>query len=105
MNKCDICEVEWDPRTQEHRRGLDCAQALRDSLHSTQVLVKKLEVIWKEFFEGEKIREDATVKAFENQRNDMEQLVDRFDRLAKRVNLLEHPKLSNIRSMPKPGEE
>lgn len=105
MNKCDICEAEWDPQNQSHRRGQDCASRLKEFIDRHYVVVLKLKEVLQSFLDEKQQKDDATVHAFEDQRSQIQNVIDRVDRIAKRVNLLEHPELKRVRSMPKPGED
>jgi hypothetical protein len=105
MNSCDVCGREWNPQIQEHRRGIDCAAALREILNVHEGLLTRLRLAYQAYETQYPIKEKAVIDAFEEQRNQLKAAVDRIDALAKRVNLLEHPKLSKVPSMPRAKEE
>jgi len=43
LQKCDVCEVEWDSQTQNHRRGTDCVAIIGVRVQGFERLVKSLQ--------------------------------------------------------------
>jgi hypothetical protein len=73
-----------------------------DHVHLTVIALKKN---LQEFLDNQRSKENAEVNAFEETTKRIDAVNDRLTGVAKRVNLLENPKLKNVRSMPRPGEE
>lgn len=104
MNQCDICGAEWDPRSQAHRAGQDCARGLKEQLDGLSKTLKKVENIIQEWIRGEKAKDDSTIDGFKRIGDGLAELTKRHEALAKRVHLVEHPDLRKVRSMPKTNE-
>lgn len=43
INRCDICEIEWDSETQNHRRGPDCVSIIGARVQGFERLIKSLQ--------------------------------------------------------------
>lgn len=105
-NKCDLCLTEWDAQVQVHKRGQDCVAGLKGLIDSLYGYIKRLERMYSDHADCENQKEDATVNSFREVRDLVAALEKRHETLAKRVNILEHPKLANVPSMPaNPGKK
>lgn len=93
MTCCDVCGTEWDPRTQEHRRGIDCASGLAAAIAGVTSQLKKALKHVQDLHDAYKEEQDHTIEAFRQVTKHHQQLLERFEALAKRVNLIEHPEL------------
>jgi hypothetical protein len=97
--QCEVCSIVWDPRSAEHRRGIDCATGLAASISAVTTENKKLLYILQEMKTEMEANKNATVDAMRVVTDRHQELQDRFDKLAIRVNVLEHPELKKVPSI------
>jgi hypothetical protein len=98
-NFCDICNLEWDPQVADHKRGVDCAAGLSAALAGVRTEVKKLLKHVQDLENSYTEEKVHTVDAFRVVTERHQALLDRFEVLARRVNVLEHPELKKVPSI------
>jgi len=79
--KCNICGVSWDPEIQAHNTPQSCIPMLAESIQALRQNLGDLNV--------EMLRRDEALHEALNK------LDKRVTEIAKRVNMLEHPKMAN----------
>jgi hypothetical protein len=105
MTTCDACGTEWDPRTAAHRRGIDCAAALRAAIDKHEALITRLRVAYQAIIGDAPAKEEAVAKTFEKLGADLRDTRERLENALKRINLLEHPKMEKVPSMASQRKE
>jgi hypothetical protein len=99
VNFCDVCGTEWDPRSADHKRGIDCASGLAAAIAGVQAQLKMTLKHVQELEAEYKTEKEEILDTFRRVTDRHSELLARVEALLRRVHVMEHPELKKVPSI------